>query len=359
MSPPSDTREPAMPRSTMTPMERVLTAMDHKEPDRVPFFLLLTTHGAREMNMSIKDYFSNGQTVAEAQLRMREKYRHDCLLAFFHAPVEIGAWGGEVVYSDSGPPNSGRPFIDNPAEQVPRLKPPDIKSAAGLGEVLETTRILAEKAAGDIPVMGVVVSPFSLPVMQMGFSAYIELLCREPSLFWDLMAVNEAFCVEWANAQLAEGATAICYFDPVASPTIIPRSLYLETGHIVARRTIGRINGPTATHLASGATLQVADDIAQTGTGGIGVSAGEDLEALKRICKGKLTVIGNLNGLEMARWSREEAFSAVRHAIAQAGPGGGFILADNHGEIPWHVPEAVLSAVSEAVHRHGCYPIKT
>jgi len=353
MNLPADTRQ-----YTMTPMERVLTAMDHKEPDRVPFFLLLTTHGAREMKMSIRDYFSNGETVAEAQLRMQAKYRHDCLFAFFHAPMEIAAWGGDIVYFDNGPPNSGKPFIEKPAIQIPRLKPPDIDSAAGLLEVLKTTRILTEKAAGDIPVMGVVISPFSLPVMQMGFSAYIELLCREPSLFWELMEINEAFCVDWANAQIAEGATAICYFDPVASPTIIPRSLYLETGHIVASRTISRINGPTATHLASGATLQVADDIAQTGTGGIGVSAAEDLGALKRTCKGRLTVIGNLNGLEMVRWSREDALSAVRNAIAEAASGGGFILADNHGDIPWQVPETVLSAVSEAVHRHGSYPIQ-
>ena len=336
-------------------MARVLTAMSHKEPDRVPFFLCLTTHGAREMKMSIRDYFSNGETVAEAQLRMREKYRHDCLYSFFHAPVEIAAWGGDVVYFDNGPPNSGRPFIDKPAAQIPRLKPPDIESAPGLGEVLKTTRILAEKSAGDIPVMGVVISPFSVPVMQMGFSAYIELLYREPSLFRELMEINETFCVAWANAQIAEGATAICYFDPVASSTIIPRSLYLETGHIVASRTIARINGPTATHLASGAALEVANDIAQTGTAGIGVSADDNLEALKRICKGKLTIIGNLNGLEMIRWSREDAFSNVKRTIAEAATGGGFILADNHGEIPWHVPETVLSAVSEAVHRHGDY----
>ncbi len=342
---------------TMTPMERMLCAMDHKEPDRVPFFLLLTTHGAREMKMPIRDYFSNGENVAEAQLRMQEKYWHDCLFAFFHAPMEIAAWGGDVVYFDNGPPNSGRPFIDKPAAQIPRLKPPGIEGAPGLGEVLKTTRILAEKAAGDIPVMGVVISPFSVPIMQMGFSTYIELLYREPSLFWEMMEINETFCADWANAQIAEGATAICYFDPVASPTIIPRKLYLETGHIVAGRTIARINGPTATHLASGAALEVADDIAQTGTAGIGVSADDNLEALKQACKGKLTIIGNLNGLEMIRWSRGDAIFAVRKAIAEAAPGGGFILADNHGEIPWHVPETVLSAVSEAVHRHGGYPL--
>lgn len=39
------------------------------------------------------------------------------------------------------------------------------------------------------------------------------------------------------------------------------------------------------------------------------------------------------------------------------GNGGGFILSDNHGEIPWQVPDEVLMAISEAVHKWGRYPL--
>ena len=37
--------------------------------------------------------------------------------------------------------------------------------------------------------------------------------------------------------------------------------------------------------------------------------------------------------------------------------GGGFILADNHGEIPWQVPDGVLTAIAQAVARWGRYPL--
>ena len=33
----------------MTSMQRVLTALGHREPDKVPLFLLTTMHGAKEM----------------------------------------------------------------------------------------------------------------------------------------------------------------------------------------------------------------------------------------------------------------------------------------------------------------------
>ena len=171
------------------------------------------------------------------------------------------------------------------------------------------------------------------------------------------MQLNEAFCVEWANAQFKSGATAIGYADPVSSMTVIPRELYLKTGQQVAKRTLARIKGPTATHMASGRSLDIVDDIAETGTAALGVSALESLAALKVAAQGKLTLIGNLNGVEMRRWSAAEAEKEVKRAIAEAGRGGGFILADNHGEIPWQVPDEILLAIGDAVERWGDYPL--
>ncbi|MBU3915706.1 methylcobamide--CoM methyltransferase MtbA, partial [bacterium] len=213
------------------------------------------------------------------------------------------------------------------------------------------------KVGDDVPILGVAISPFSFPVMQMGFDKYIELMYENPDLFGQLMTLNETFCVEWANAQLEAGATAIAYFDPVSSPTIVPREFYLKTGFKVAQRTLAQIKGPTATHLASGLCLPIIDDIAKTNTQVLGVSAIEDLATIKHTCKGKLTVMGNLNGIEMRRWTEKQTVSIIKDCISQAGPGGGFILADNHGEIPWQVPDEVLSNISKAVQEWGNYPL--
>lgn len=339
-----------------TPMERVLTTLSHQEADRVPFFLLLSLHGAKELGLSIKEYFSKAEHVVEGQLRLREKYGHDCLYGFQYAPIEVECWGAEVIFHDEGPPNSGEPFLKRP-QDIERFEPPTAQNSACLQRALAAIAGMKARVGDEVPIIGVVMSPFSLPVMQMGFEAYIELLYEQPRLHAQLMRVNEEFCVVWANAQLRAGATAICYFDPVSSPTIIEPDVYRRTGFEIAKRTLARIEGPTATHLASGRCLSIADELAETGTAVVGVSALEDLGELKAAFQGRATLLGNLNGVEMRRWTAEEAEAAVKQALVKAAPGGGFILADNHGEIPWQVPDEVLHAVSDAVRRWGHYPL--
>ncbi len=345
-----------MMHENMTSLQRVLTTLGHNEPDCVPLFLLVTMHGAKELGITLREYFSKAENVVEGQLRLRKKYNDDCVTSFFYGPIEVEAWGGEVIFIDDGPPNSGAPFIRKPQE-INDLEPPRIAETACLRKGLRATEMLKDAVGDTAPIIGVVISPFSLPVMQMGFDKYFELMYEQPKLFARLMRVNEEFCVAWANAQLAAGATAICYFDPVSSPTITTREMYLKTGFEVAKRTLARINGPTATHMASGRCLPIVDDLVETGTQVVGVSAQEDLTNIKAACRGKLTVLGNLNGIEMRRWMPEQAEVAVKDAIAKAGPGGGFILSDNHGEIPWQVPDSVLFAISGAARKWGRYPL--
>jgi uroporphyrinogen decarboxylase len=339
---------------SLTPMQRVLTSLRHEEPDRVPFFLPLTVHGARELGLSIRDYFSSAEQVIEGQLRMQARYSHDLLYGLFYAAVEAEAFGAETIFFDDGPPNAGAPVLRSVGQTPP--SPPVVEDCPSLVRVLETIAGLKRRVGDTIPIVGVVISPFSLPVMLMGFGPYLELLTHDRPAFFRLMATTEEFCVRWANAQLRAGATVICYFDPLASTTVTDRATYLETGHVVACRTLARIEGPTMTHLASGRGLPVIDALAATGTAGVGVSVLEDLAEVKRACGRRLTIVGNLNALEMRRWTDDVTEQHVRDAIERGAAGGGFILSDNHGEIPWQVPESVLDALSAAVHRWGTYP---
>ena len=53
-----------MSPETMTSMQRVLTALGQREPDRVPFFLTCTMHGASELGVGTRAYFARPELVA-------------------------------------------------------------------------------------------------------------------------------------------------------------------------------------------------------------------------------------------------------------------------------------------------------
>lgn len=340
---------------TLTSLDRVLKALSFTEPDRVPFFLPVTMHGAALVGLPLGDYYRRADDVVEGQMRLRERLRDDFVYTFTYAAVEHEAFGGETRFVADGPPNAHGPAFAPSA--IPALAPPDPFEVPPLRRVLDITAGLHERTRGEAVVMGVVIAPFSLPVMQLGFDVYLELLCDRPHLAERLIAVNVEFTVAWANAQLAAGATAIGFFDPVSSGTIASQELYASWGRAATVATIARIQGPTAALYASGSALpRIADAIA-AGCAVIGVSHEEDLREAKAAAAGKLAVLGNLNGLAMRRWTPAEARAQVARAIERAGPGGGFILADAHGEIPWQVPLELLDEVSAAVHELGRYPL--
>ncbi len=341
---------------TYNSLQRVLTALGQKEPDKVPLFLLLSLHGAKALNISIKDYFSKAENIVEGQLKMMRKYNNDCIYAFFYAPLETEICGGDVIYRNDGPPNSGRPFIKS-VEDIRSYAPPVPEQTKELEKVFKAIGLLKSEVQDTVPIIGVVMSPFSLPVMQMGFDKYLELMVYHQADFELLMQKNGQFCVAWANAQINAGATAICYFDPVSSSSIITREQYLNTGYKIAKRTLGQIKGPSATHFASGRCLPILKDVAETGTAIVGVSCLEDMADLKQVARGKFSLLGNLNGIGMANWSAREAENQVKSIIQKAGKGGGLLISDNHGEIPYQVQDITLRAIAKAVKTWGTYPL--
>ncbi|MBI3184057.1 MAG: uroporphyrinogen decarboxylase family protein [Myxococcales bacterium] len=340
----------------VTSLERVKKALSGAQPDRIPVVLPLTMHGAREVGLPIREYFAKPENVAEGQLRLHRRYGSDALTNFHYAALELEAWGGEALFREDGPANAGAPLVRR-LEEVAKLEPPKVADCPCLGRVLEATRMLRQRVGGDVPILGLVVSPFSLPALQLGFERYLQLLCERDDLLPRLLSVNEEYSVEWANAQVAAGVDAIGYYDPVCSATIIPPEMFRGTGQGAAERTLSRIRAPAVTLVGAGRCLPIIDGLARTGTRGLLVGPAEELREVKAATSGKLALLGDLNSVEMRRWDHARVEAEVKRAISAAGPGGGFILCDGSGEVPWQVPEEVLLAIVEAGKRWGRYPL--
>lgn len=344
-------------RNEMTSLQRVNTSLSFKEPDRVPLLLLLTYHGAKELDMSLEQYFSKSEYVVKAQLYLKEKYQNDCLNPFFYGALDSEAFGSEVIYSGETPPNCGPPIIKTP-EDILKLTPPSVKNTPCLIKCLKTISDLRAHAGPEVIIPGTVISPYSLPIMQMGFDKYIELMYEQPELFWQLMKVNEAFCLDWANAQFEAGADVISYVDPCAASSIMPTELYEKTGFEVAKRMILGFKGPSCYALASQSAQSILPLMKKTGAVAVAAGYVDDMHSVKKSVQNELAVLGNLSGIEMCKWSPQDAENAIKHIIKTSGAGGGIVISESTGEIPFHVKEEVLLAISEAVMTWGQYPLE-
>ena len=128
-------------------LQRVLTTLSHQEPDRVPLFLLLTTHGAKELGLSIREYFSRPEYVAEGQLRLQRKFGHDCLYAFWYAAAELEAWGGNAIFYEDGPPNAGAPIFTS-RSQIMTARRPQVAASPILQNILASIALM-KQGVGD------------------------------------------------------------------------------------------------------------------------------------------------------------------------------------------------------------------
>lgn len=338
----------------MNSFDRLSKALSFEEPDRVPLMLPLTIYGAKMLDMPIQKYLNNPESVVKAQIHMQRTFNNDCVIGYTSAAAEFAAFGGEIRYFQDGPPNSGEPIIKT-VESIERLEVPKITEIPELMNILESTRLLKRHFGNSVPILGVLISPFSLPIMQMGFEKYLELVFTRPDLLKKLLRINEAFAIDWGKAQLEAGASGINYIDPMASPTILDHKTYASYGFEIAQRVIRELNALVGMNFASGLSGSIVESIVQTGANLMSFSYKDDPAAMKKIAEKRIGLIGNLNSVDLCNWDESRIRAEVSHLVDVAAPGGGFILSDHHGEIPWQVSEDQLHMLSQAVLDLGRY----
>lgn len=336
-----------------TSYERVNAVLSRQTPDCVPACPVLLLQGAAELGLSLENYFSRGDQIAEGQLRLWEKYGHDFVFGFPHIVEDITAFGGSLKYYRSGPPSPGGLAFQS-YDDILNSTAPDPLSSPVLNETLRAIEGLAGQVKGHVPILGACIAPFSLPSMLMGTEQWMELLFIEPQDIRDqvlphLLSITTEFCVSWANAQLNAGADAVILADGMASAAVLTRPQFINLALPVVKDTVSRIQGPVV-HEGVGDLQPFLDLLVDTGVIAAILTSKDSLSKAKAAVGSHMALIGNLNNVEMCRWSPEERDSHLQAALAQGAPGGGFILSAQGPELPLCIPEEAIRAMVQAAH---------
>lgn len=214
----------------MTHRQRFMAAMKGEPTDRVPVFPLLMFLAVDRAGITYREYATNGQALAEAQLLVQERFDLDAITACsdaFRVSADLAAsMGGEMAYPESKPPYLRKPLITSAGDldKVGRPDPMEGKSrmydrVLGVSEVVKAV-------SGRVAVLGWIDMPFAEACSICGVSEFMLLLVDDPALAHRILARLTEIVIDFALAQVEAGADMIGAGD--AATSLISPDMYSE-----------------------------------------------------------------------------------------------------------------------------------
>lgn len=337
----------------MNSLERVLAALQNQPADRPALFLNAGLYGARLTGAPLKEHYRNPALFAEGQMAIRETFKPDLLISPF-ALAGLGQAFGSRMSEPTRQPANVTVFAAPSAQVALRIPLPDVDADPGITFLRETIRILARKYAGQVPVVGLLVSPMDLPPLIIGLEAWLDALLFEPDTARALVDRLTPFFVALGKAMLDDGATALALTANLANPFMVPPEGVGALGRASLEQALGQLPGPVILHHGGCPLLaHLASFQGLPNTVAYVLDAGEDLAAARAKLGAGPLLLGNLSGPALADQSPGEVAALCGRALAQADGDHQFILATSGADIPLETPPECVGALTESLCRVG------
>lgn len=339
----------------ITAMERLGAAAAGMVSDRIPVFCNLLDQGAKELGVSLREYYSSGERVAEGQLRMREKYGYDNVWSLFYVGKEAELLGcREIVFAEDGPPNVGHMVIRT-YDDIHRLEvPDDLAGHPAFQETATCLRILRAEVGGRHPICAYLTASMTLPAILMGMENWMELLLAGPAEVRDeLLTKCSAFFQKEIAAYRAAGADVLVYSNPFGSTDFVPTRLFESLSLPWIERDLQPGGTQGVVYYCGGARMNavMARVLERTGIGTYYPSPLDDVAESKRMLAGRALCAGVINDIRLIDCSPKEVRDEVKRMLEAGMPGGKFFFGTL--VMPYRIPEENIRAMLEAAYEFG------
>jgi len=341
----------------ITGMDRLVAAINGETSDRIPIFCNLIDQGAKELGLSIEEYYSNGEYVAEAQLKMRARYGYDNVWSLFYVGKEAELLGcNKIIYAPDGPPNV-EDFVIKTYDDVHKFQIPEsISDHPKFQEQLKCMRILQREVGGKYPICAYISSSMTLPAMLMGMDKWMELLFMGPPEVRDeLIAKCHDFFVMETNVYREAGADVIVYSNPFGSTDTVSMKYFMEFSLPWIEKDIAAVGTAGMVYYCGSSRFnKVIDTVFErTGIGVYYLSPLDDIAEGKRVIAGRGLTCGVINDIKLIDWSKDEIRQEVKRMIDAGMPGGRFLFGTL--VMPYYIPEENIKVMLEAAYEYGSY----
>lgn len=348
----------------LLPLERILCAVFHKEPDRVPVTHFLLGAARRLTGISYEDFSRDPEMAAGAYIAANEIIGGDVLYTVIDLSMEAADFGQEMIYPpySTAYPNYGNPRIADP-DDYERLEPFDPRKSPRMRMGIELARILSRKAGIRYPVLGFVFGPLGVLAMMRGAQRLFVDCLKHPRKVKAALEVITEVLVDYVRAQCESGVDSVMLDTLFGSQSGLSRELWVEMEGVYAKRIADEIRRCGALVTLHNCGTGPYFDLCIEYMHPLLISFAclpddcRDMADLKEKYGREVALAGFIPTQSLCMEPPARVMEMAREQIRVLAPGGGYVLAPGC-EYPPNLDLANALAVVRAAQTYGKYPIK-
>jgi uroporphyrinogen decarboxylase len=325
-----------MPKLTLTSRERVLRTLNHQPTDVVPVAPFMFDLAAVVYGISVSEFATSGQAMADAQLALHKELGQDVIFIGSDNYYIAEGFGCQAEIPEDEIPHLARPAVEK-LEDVYSLQVPNPLTDGRMPVMLEATRRVRAAVGDSVAIRTPGTGPFALAsyfigtqnfLVEVGMAAKGHRAANPQAIHHALNLAAEAL-IAFGKACADAGSDILHCGDSLASCDMISPRQYEEFAFPYQKKVIEAwkaYGARTLLHICGDST-RVLPLYAATGADIVEIDHKVDMAYAKKTIGDRTCLLGNVDTVTaLLLGSPETVRQAAEHCIAVAAPGGRYML---------------------------------
>jgi uroporphyrinogen decarboxylase len=348
----------------MTGLERVVSALQHKEGDRVPAAPLFLGGARRVLGVTHQEWSTDPELTAEGMIQTTKLVGQDAICCAMDLSVEAADFGQEIKFPIEDTPQAvyKNPLIKSP-EDYARLKRVDPRKTDRMSKNLRYLERVVQALGKEKAVLGFFYEPLGvLSMMRSAERLFLDCMKCPEKVIEGLEIVTDVM-LDYVDAQIERGPAGIAMDTLFASGSIMSRELWMKLEAPFVRKIAEKIHGAGLAimvhNCGNNPYFDVQIEVMHPEAISVAYMPNEckTLADFKATWGDKTTIVGLVHPAQvMFMGTPEQVKEACKEEIQALAPGGGFILSTGC-EFPPNASLLNAIAMMEAAEEYGRYPI--
>ncbi|UCF69886.1 MAG: uroporphyrinogen decarboxylase family protein [candidate division WOR-3 bacterium] len=337
----------------LTSRERFGLLVIDEKPDRCNIMPLITSHAATVKGMKVRDYYTNGENMARAQIAAIDKYEHDAISIFSEVGIIAEAMGSEFEYPENDLPIQRTPALEK--KDIEEIKIPSPTCDARLPVYLEAIEYAYDALGDRVPILTYIPAPFTTAMMLSDPNKFLIQTIKESSRVESIVDRSLAAAIELCYHVIDAGGLPIIV-DPLASSSVVSPKTYRQYALPSERKLVDflhRYDLDVILHIC-GDTSPILDVLPQTHADLISIDRVNMQQAIDKLSSA-VRIIGNYDTSRLAFSTPDDIKAEVRNMVEGALHAKQGYIAATGCEVPIKAPEENVMAFVDSVKEVGWY----